>query len=192
MATFQFRIQIKGITKPPVWRRLTIPASYSFYDFHIAIQVAFGWYNAHLFQFSPKGFASEPCIRQIFDEELDFGDEEPVDADTIRLSNIFKKEKQKYTYIYDFGDSWEHTILLEEILPQRTHKPKLLAGKGKCPQEDCGGVWGYAEMKEVLKDPEHEDYEEYAEWLGFEEGETWDANAFDIEMHQNNLKEVFK
>lgn len=192
MATFQFKIQIKGITKPSVWRRLTVPSSFTFYDFHAAIQVAFGWYNAHLFQFSPKGFASEPCIRQIFDDEIDFGDEDPVDADEIRLSKIFKKEKQKFTYIYDFGDSWEHSILLEKILPENTKIPKLLTGKGKCPQEDCGGVWSYETMKEVLKDPKHEEYEDFAEWLGFEEGETWDAEAFDIEAHRNRLKKTFK
>ena len=192
MATFQFKIQIKGITKPPVWRRITVPANYSFYEFHRTIQVAFGWTNSHLFQFSPKGFGSTPCIQQAFDDALDYHDEEPLDAEEISIAQIFKKEKQKYTYIYDFGNSWEHSVLLEKIIPENSTKPKLLAGKGKCPQEDCGGVWGYAEMKEVLNNHEHEEYEDYAEWLGFEEGETWDANAFEIELHRNMLKEVFK
>lgn len=191
MATFQFKIQIKGITKPPVWRRLTVPSSFSFHDFHTAIQVAFGWYNSHLFDFSPNGYGSEPCIKQKFDDDLDFGDEDGWDASEIKLSKIFKKEKQKFTYIYDFGDSWEHSIVLEKISPENTRAPKLLAGKGRCPQEDCGGVWGYAEMKEVLKDPNHEEYEDFAEWLGFEEGETWDAAAFDIETHRNRLKISF-
>jgi hypothetical protein len=192
MSTFQFKIQISGITKPPVWRRLTVPASYSFYDFHIAIQVAFGWYNSHLFEFSPKGFGSEPSIQQIFDDQMDFRDVEPIDADKIKLSKIFKKEKQKFTYIYDFGDSWEHSITLEKIFPGKTKLPVLLAGKGRCPQEDCGGIWGYAEIKEALKDPDHPEYEEYAEWLGMEEGETWDATAFNIETHQETMKRVFK
>ncbi len=192
MATFQFKVQIKGITKPPVWRRLTVPENISFYKFHIALQVAFGWTNSHLFKFSPDGYRSEPCIQQKFDDDMDFGFEAALDANKTKLSKIFKKEKQKFTYIYDFGDSWEHSITLEKIIPTNTTFPALLAGKGACPPEDCGGIWGYDEMKEVLKDPKNEEYTDYAEWLGLEKGETWDAAHFEIEPLRLRMKTVFK
>lgn len=116
MATFQFKIQIKGITKPPIWRRITVPGNFSFYDFHKTIQIAFGWWNAHLFQFSPNGYGSEPCIQEIYPDAMDFDFDEQVDASKTKLSGIFKVEKQRFSYIYDFGDSWEHSIVLEKIL----------------------------------------------------------------------------
>jgi hypothetical protein len=144
-----------------------------------------------LFEFSPSGFGSEPCIGVIFDDDADYDLEDKVDASKTKLSKIFKFEKQKFTYIYDFGDSWEHTIVLEKILPKKTKSPTLLAGKGQCPPEDCGGVWGYEEFKEIMKDPQHPEFSEYVEWLGLEEGETWDTSEFDIETHRSMLENTF-
>lgn len=192
MATFQFKIQIKGITKPPVWRQITVPENFSFYNFHQTIQIAFGWWNAHLFKFSPDGYRSEPCIQEIYHDEMDFGYREIVDATKAKLSKYFKSEKQKFTYIYDFGDSWEHVIVLEKILPEKTKSPTLIAGKGQCPPEDCGGVWGYEELKEIMKDPQHPEYSEYIEWLGLDEGEKWDPSEFDIETRRAMLENAFK
>ena len=186
---FQFKIQIKGISKPPVWRRLKIPAKYDFYQFHIAIQIVFGWYNEHLFQFSPKGYGSYPIIKEIYEDEDDYGD--VIDAFEIKLSEIFVVEKQKFTYIYDFGDSWEHTIVLEKILPDIAMYPMLLQGKGNCPFEDCGGVWGYEQLKETLSDKRNPDYAETAEWCGLEEDEMWDPLEFNLDDTQKLLLESF-
>ena len=188
---FQFKIQIKGSTKPPVWRRLSIPANYSFHDLHIAIQVTFGWDNAHLFQFSPKGYESNPIIKEIYEDNADYGFEDALDSEEVDLSEIFTKEKQKFTYIYDFGDSWEHTITLEKILPDIAMYPMLLDGKGKCPMEDCGGIWGYEQLKETLSDKTKPEYEEMAEWCGLEKNETWDPEEFNLNETQKYLIEVF-
>lgn len=181
--TFQFKIQIQGISKPPVWRRITVPCNYTFMDMHEVIQNAFGWGNYHLYSFSPTGYGSYPIIQEINTETEGFNifeTDDPIDADKTKLSEIFVKEGQKYTYIYDFGDDWIHKITLEKILAESSDKPICLAGKGKCPPEDCGGIWGYEEMKESLKDKDHPEYEEYKEWLGLEEEEEWDAKEFDL------------
>jgi len=188
---FQFKIQIKGITKPPVWRRITIPANFSFFDLHIAIQVSFGWEHAHLFQFSPKGYGSRPIIKEYYEDDVEYGIEAPLNAEELRLSEIFTNEKQKFTYIYDFGDSWWHNIVLEKILPDIAMYPRLLGGKGKCPMEDCGGVWGYEELKETLSDKTKPEYEEVAEWCGLEENETWNPEEFNLDETQQYLTEVF-
>lgn len=81
-------------------------------------------------------------------------------------------------YVYDFGDSWEHEIRLEKILPREKRKyPACIAGKRACPPEDCGGIWGYEEFLEIIKDPEHEEYEDMLDWVGGE----FDPEHFDIE-----------
>lgn len=184
--TYQFKIQIKGITHPPVWRRVIIPAKYNFLDLHNIIQVSFGWYNAHLYQFSPTGYGSRPIIKESYDDDF-FEMEEILEPEDISLSKIFKKEKQKFTYIYDFGDDWIHTIILEKILPDLTMYPKLIAGKGQCPPEDCGGIWGYENLKKVLSDSKDPEYEEMAEWIGLEHGELWDKKEFDLISAQADL-----
>jgi len=186
---YQFKIQIKGIGKPTVWRRISLPANYNFYDLHIAIQVAFGWENAHLFEFSPKGYGSYPVIKESFEDSYD--DEETLEPEETDLSEIFETEKQKFTYIYDFGDNWIHTIILEKILPDIAMYPKLLAGKGQCPPEDCGGIWGYENLKEVLADKKKPEYEEMAEWCGVEDDEMWNPAEFNLDKGQKYLLEVF-
>ncbi|MBW6535317.1 MAG: plasmid pRiA4b ORF-3 family protein [Mariniphaga sp.] len=189
--TYQFKIQINGITHPPVWRRIAVPSNYSFYDFHRIIQEAFGWWSSHFFQFSKNGFGSGQVITEIY-EDVDADFEEQIDAKEIYLSDVFDKEKQKFVYIYDFGDSWEHTITLEKILPEKTITPELLAGKGQCPPEDCGGVWGYENFKEIMVDKKHPEYEEYAEWVGLGNDEEWNPAQFDLEKKQVILREMFR
>lgn len=193
--TYQFKIQIKGITKPPVWRRVTVPANYTFWHFHIVIQVAFGWENAHLFKFSPKGFRSYPQIELIPEGGLDDFFEsdrgEILEARETALSEIFKTEGEKYTYIYDFGDSWEHQITLEEISDKTLMYPDIIKGKGACPIEDCGGSWAYENFKEILTDPKHPEYKGMAEWIGLENNAVWDPHEFDLEDSRKYILEVF-
>jgi hypothetical protein len=187
--TFQFKIAIKGISKPPVWRRVNVPSYFSFMHFHYVIQSAFGWDSYHLYQFSEKGFASNTVITEINDEFESVFDQ--LEAETIPISRIFKKEGDKYIYIYDFGDSWEHLITLEKIIPEISMSPELIAGKGACPPEDCGGVWGYENMKVSLNDKDDPEYDDLREWLGLEDDENWDPGAFDLNDAQLNLSAMF-
>jgi hypothetical protein len=188
--TFQFKIQLKQITKPPVWRKVAVPSYFSFSDFHAVIQFSFGWENDHLFQFSPKGYGSNPVIKESFEDDFDPFDRS-LNADETPLSEIFYTEKQKFTYIYDFGDDWTHTITLEKIIPEASRVPVLLDGKGKCPPEDCGGVWGYSNMKEILADKTDPEHKSFKEWLGLEKNEQWDPTEFNMEEHAKLLSEVF-
>ncbi|WP_253916391.1 plasmid pRiA4b ORF-3 family protein [Lentimicrobium sp. S6] len=192
--TFQFKIQIKGITKPPVWRRIKIPSYYTFEDMHDIIQSAFAWESYHLYSFSPTGYGSYPVIQEIKEGIEDFsffGFDDPIDAEETILAEIFVEEGQKYTYIYDFGDDWIHKITLEKIIEEASEKPVCLAGKGKCPPEDCGGIWGYEQLKETLSDKSHPEYEEYKEWLGLEDNEEWDAKEFNLKEVQEGFEELF-
>ncbi|WP_294350764.1 plasmid pRiA4b ORF-3 family protein [uncultured Sphingobacterium sp.] len=183
----QLKIQIKGITKPPVWRKLLVPDYFTFDRLHQVIQEAFGWQNYHLYQFSPKGFGSYPEIA-IIDEEWDEGNTE--DAELLILKDILNQTGQKFTYIYDFGDSWTHQIVVEDILDKHVLKAKLLEGKGACPPEDCGSTWGYKNVKDVMKDIHHEEHDEMRTWLGLEKGEKWDPNYFDLQAAKKRVAAV--
>jgi hypothetical protein len=192
--TFQFRIQIENVKKPPVWRRVSVPSYYTFLHFHHVIQAVFEWYDIHLFSFSPGGYGTSPIIQenkyenQPFDHDMHRNRE----ASEIKLSEIFHREGQKYTYIYDFGDDWHHKILLEKIVNEISDAPQCLEGKGKCPPEDCGGVWGYENLKEIMADESHPEYEEYRDWLELEEDEVWDPKEFDLQETQEILSELFE
>ncbi|WP_297338472.1 plasmid pRiA4b ORF-3 family protein [Algoriphagus sp.] len=172
------KIQIKGITKPPVWRRLMIPGQLTFQQFHQVIQAAFGWQDYHLFQFSKGGYGSNPQIG-IADEN--WSEEELVDAKTTRVSQYLKVKGEKFCYIYDFGDDWIHQIIVEDVLNEAQIGPVLINGKGACPPEDCGGVWGYEELKSILENPKHPDHRDTKEWLGLKARDQWDVNWFDLE-----------
>jgi len=108
-----------------------------------------------------------------------------------KLNKVFTHEKQSFTYIYDFGDDWTHKIVLEKLVPGELLNPVCLDGKGACPPEDCGGAWGYEELKLTMANPSHEEYKEMKEWLGLEDEEEWDAGEFDLDEVKERLKDEF-
>ena len=112
-------------------------------------------------------------------------------ASKTKLSAIFINETQKFTYIYDFGDDWEHKILLEKILPEKVLKASCMSGSGACPPEDCGGPWGYERLKEILKDPDHLEFAQMTDWMGIEDrADKFDPNEFNLEYANNNLSNI--
>jgi hypothetical protein len=186
---FQFKIQLAHISKPTVWRRVLVPEHFSFEKFHRVIQAAFGWGNYHLYKFSPTGYGSQPQIG--IPDDSGWSDEEIINSKKIKLSEIFNTPKQKFTYIYDFGDAWTHKIELEQIKEQVAKKASLLEGKSACPPEDCGGPWGYTNLLKILADPEHEEYEDMREWLGLDDDdEEWQVNYFNFEEAKEDVASV--
>lgn len=174
MKIYQIQVALAR-SKPKIWRRLLVPSELLLSDFHKIIQTSMGWTNSHLHQFiKDQTFYTKRYPDDDTWEELD-----NVDYAKIKISNLLKKEKDKIVYEYDFGDSWEHDIILEKILlyDQNIKYPVCVAGKMNCPPEDCGGVWGYSDMLEILKNPDHEEYDSFIEWLG----EEFDPEYFDRE-----------
>jgi len=169
---YQVQIALKYF-KPKIWRRLLIPSDLLLSDLHRVIQTSMGWTNSHLHQFK----INDTFYTVRMQDDDFWGDLDNVDYKNMKISDLLKNEKEKIVYEYDFGDGWEHDIILEKIVPaeSHTHYPICVAGKNNCPPEDCGGVWGYANMLEVIKQPLHEEYENYMEWLG----EEFDPEYFD-------------
>lgn len=181
---YQVQIALKGF-KPKIWRRLLIPSDLLLSDFHKIIQTTMGWTNDHLHQFIKNRIYYSVRFHD------DFMWDETYNIDykkkKIRVKDLLMVEKEKIIYEYDFGDGWEHEIILEKILPvdEKIKYPICLTGKMSCPPEDCGGVWGYADMLEILKQPDHEEYESYMEWLG----EEFDPEFFDKDTVNELLAE---
>jgi hypothetical protein len=178
---YQVQISLKDF-KPKIWRRLLIPSDLLLSDFHKVIQTSMGWENSHLHQFiKDETFYTRRMADDILWHEMN-----NVDYQNIKVTDLLKKEKEIIIYEYDFGDSWEHIVLLEKILPfnQKTKLPYCVTGKMNCPPEDCGGVWGYADILEILRQPDHAEYESYLEWLG----EEFDPEYFDKNVINKLLK----
>lgn len=158
--TYQFKIKLRGVTKPPVWRRVQVPSQFTFATFHEVIQSAFGWWNEHLYQFGDTPYSEMLSISVPSPDDWDVP---TYDARKFTIGDYFKKgvQKKKLVYVYDFGDDWIHDIELEKVIPEERECASCIAGNGACPEEDCGGPWGYAEMKE--------------------NGEVYNRSEFDVE-----------
>ena len=169
---YQIQISLKEF-KPKIWRRILVQSDLLLSDFHKIIQTSMGWTNSHLHH-----FIKNRTFYTLKMKDDDLWDEmDNLDYKEMKISDLLKKEKERIIYEYDFGDGWEHDILLEKILPfdEKLKYPICISGKMNCPPEDCGGVWGYSNMLEILKQPEHEEYDSYIEWLGGE----FDPEYFD-------------
>lgn len=178
-AAFQFKITLND-SSPRVWRRIQVPAGYSFFDLHIAIQDAMGWTDSHLhaFRIAQKG-TKHPTSIEYPHPEMET-DEYAHDERVERIADYFGDSIKQCVYDYDFGDSWTHTVVFEgtkSILPS-LKLPHCMAGANACPPDDCGGVWGYAHLQEILKNPQHPEHEDMLDWMGLDDPETFDPGEF--------------
>ncbi|MGB7161477.1 MAG: plasmid pRiA4b ORF-3 family protein [Tepidisphaeraceae bacterium] len=176
---YQIKVTLLG-SKPAIWRRMLLPSDFSLEELHWVIQAAMPWTNSHLHQFYDKNrtFYSDPK----------FNLEDVEDEARTKLSDLLARPKDRIVYEYDFGDGWEHGIELEKILPREPKQklPICVAGKRAAPPEDCGGIWGYADMLAILKNPKHEEYEDRLEWVGGK----WDPAAFDSARFEREARRL--
>ena len=164
-------------SRPPIWRRLLVPSDITLDRLHHVLQLAMGWDDSHLHQFQIDGM--------IFSDPRFLDDTGNPAEWTVRLDQVVPFPKTRFRYQYDFGDSWDHEILVEAVQPPEPgmHYPACIAGKRAGPPEDCGGVWGYAYLIEALSDPENPDHAERLEWLGG----PFDPEAFDLDAVNQQL-----
>lgn len=174
---YQFKIFLEGI-QPLIWRRIQVPENYSFWDLHVAIQDAMGWFDGHLHQFSTieKAHRNKQYIGIPDDDFVT----EILPGWQEKISDWFDLEKRtKMNYEYDFGDWWRHKVELEKILPAEdtVSYPLCLTGKRACPPEDCGGIHGYYDIIRISKEgPKSRNDKEIMEWLG----DDFDPECFDL------------
>ncbi len=180
---YQLKISLMR-AKPPIWRRVQVPAATTLLELHTIIQHCMGWSDSHLHQ-----FIIDKIAYALPDEED--GGYLPAGRDERRFSleALEKQLQPHFRYIYDFGDSWEHRIDVEKIVKAEEGSPHavLLAGKRACPPEDIGGIYSYMGLVEILDDPDDEQYNQAVALLG-EDFQPEEFSKKEIAMINSLLK----
>lgn len=178
---YQIKVTLDNIG-PPIWRRILVSGNTTLLKLHDIMQIVMGWDDAHLHMFTIEGLSySDPAV----DVSGDLG---TINEANYKLSQVIHREGQRFKYEYDFGDSWNHTLLVEKILSpvEGLRYPLCLQGRRACPPEDVGGVWGYKNFLEALRDPSHDEHEEYGSWIS----KSYDPEAFDLEGVNARLRRM--
>jgi hypothetical protein len=166
----QLKVTLRMV-RPPVWRRIVVPSEITLAELAAVLEAAVGWLGGHLHVFDVGG-------TRYGTPDPDWGNDD-LDEGRFRLGDVLSEVGSKMRWDYDFGDGWEHDVLVEEIGPlvSGVTYPTCLTGRRACPPEDCGGPWGYENLLQALADPDHPDHEDLREWAppGF------DPTRFDIE-----------
>ncbi len=178
-AIYQLKITLQDL-RPPIWRRVLVADNTTLEKLHYIIQIAMGWTNSHLHDFTIHGERyAEPSPD-------DWG---PVlDERDYTLRGIAPRARTKIVYQYDFGDSWYHDVVVEKTsLPvePKTKYPVCVAGQYACPPEDVGGTWGYAEFLKAIANPRHKEHKAMLRWVGG----RFDPEEFDIAAINLNLQQ---
>lgn len=174
---YRLKVTLRG-SRPPIWRRIEVRSDITLSQLHDVLQLVMGWTNSHLHQFRRGSTYYGPPGPDL--------DMEQQDERRVRLSGVLHRPKDKMVYEYDFGDGWEHDVVLERSIAGPTGAPKVRVsgGKGACPPEDVGGIGGYYNFLEAINDPTHPEHDDMLEWWGG----TFDPDAFDFE----NLNKYFR
>jgi len=190
-AVYQMLFTIKGIT-PPVWRRVLIPRAITFHKLHRIIQAVYNWQDYHLYRFEFNDLVV--CIPDpdYTPEELYGGKVKEINAKRVKIDKLLGK-RHKCVYVYDFGDNWEHEVVLEKVLPLKTAflHPICVDGARYRPPEDVGGIEGYRDFLEIIKDAKHPEYDEYLTWAEKDTGgRKFDPEYFYIPEVNRALEKI--
>jgi len=173
---YLLKIELLDI-EPAIWRRFVVPVTITLDRLHDVLQIVMGWTDSHLHEFiiGNKRYTEYPESK-----------EDGLVGGRYRLGDLIKQKGRTFRYLYDFGDSWEHKLVLEEnrwFNPELGTKIACLEGERACPPEDVGGAPGYFQFCKILKDPNHEGHESYMEWSGGDyDGERFDVHAVNGEL----------
>lgn len=164
MKAFQLKIVIKN-SKPPIWRRVIVPAGITFSQLSMILNEVMGWSGYHSFEV--EFYHLELRIIEDADEFMDigYGPYDYLEASTTYIRE-YLEENDWFTYTYDLGDDWQHRVTVEKIIDDYSEEyPRVIKYKGNCPPEDCGGIYGYYDYMDIIKDENHPEYEERLAWL---------------------------
>lgn len=184
---YQLKISIKG-AKPPIWRRVLVDEEITFIELHDIIQTIFNWEDYHMYEFFAKN--ANYTTSEFLEENDFFGGKQTYNVSKFKINSELQSSKDKIKYIYDFGDDWEHEIILEKILTydEKIQYPICTAGKRNGPMEDCGGIYNFNEIVNSIENPTAEN-----QYVLGEDGENYydedfNPKEFDIELINKMLQ----
>lgn len=173
--TFRIKVSLRHI-KPPVWRRLLVPSDIRLPLLHDVLQAAMGWHDCHLhaFRVGDQEWAPPSDFEAIGE-----------DSSEVSLEQIAPGKGSRVLYEYDFGDGWQHEIVVEAVVDERCSAARCVTGRRNCPPEDCGGPYGYADFVAVITDPSHPRHAEFCAWANPDfDPESFDVDAIDARLRQ--------
>lgn len=165
-------------TEPPIWRTVEVPLTTSLRGLHEVIQAAMPFGDYHLFDFrvGEQRYAIPAP---------EFDGPETRNAKTTKLGLILERGATEFRYTYDFGDNWQHTVTVEEVIEAdpAVAYPRFVGGERRAPPEDAGGVWGFKEFVEAMTKPRHREKKAMTEWYGGPfDPKAMDRGAIDVAM----------
>lgn len=178
---YQIKITIKGI-KPTIWRRLRIPGNITFQQMHQIIQAAFGWLDYHLYKFEFDKIVVTIPDDDYAPEELYGEGITELDSEITKINELFDAN-DSCEYVYDFGDSWVHEIIIEKRLKdtKRNSVPQCISGARQRPPEDVGGIEGYESFLNIIRNKKNPKREEMLLWAEKDtRGRIYDPDYFNI------------
>jgi len=175
-AALQLLIVLGG-SDPLIWRRILVPEEYSFWDLHVAIQDAMGWTDSHLHDFTVIVPGSSEAVHIGIPDDGFPDDRSCLPGWEVEITEFFSYACEVATYLYDFGDSWIHSVQFEDhVYPEAVQKlPACIGGQNACPPEDCGGMDGYREFVSAIGNPRHPEHEAMRTWVN----RLFDPSEFD-------------
>jgi len=161
-------------TEPEVWRRVVVQSDLTLHGLHRVFQILMQWYDYHLYVFTVGN-------RRFEDGRIE--EAEGEDARGVTIGSLGLTEGDSLLYEYDFGDGWEHDVVVEELGPWKETMwlPWVLEGANAAPPEDAGGPFGFQELKDALADSAHPEHDSYREWAG----EEYDPHEFNVRAARN-------
>jgi Plasmid pRiA4b ORF-3-like protein len=182
-ALYQLKVTLQEI-QPPIWRRILVWEDATLAQLHHILLIVMGWEDCHLHQFEIGR-----RIYSVPDPDDDLYERKVIDENQVRLREVVPRVGTQFEYLYDFGDSWRHELLLEAIvLPDLgAEYPRCLAGERRTPPEDVGGSPGYEDYLEAMADPEHKEHENVLRWRG-----PFDPEAFSLTAVNQQLQKKFR
>lgn len=172
--SLQLRIELLDV-EPTVWRRILVPEDLTMADLAEILLAAMGWDNSHLHLF------------RVGDEEYGMADEdapeEEIDEAEVMVTHALGGH-ERFAFDYDFGDGWEHDIVVEKRSPSGVEFAVCLDGQNACPPDDVGGPGGYEDFLAALANPAHEEHSEYLEWIGG----SFDPARFELDVINSELR----
>lgn len=181
-SVYLIRASLQDIS-PEIWRTVLVPGDYTLAYLHVILQTVMNWLDYHLHQFEIGG---KTYGRPDYDED----GEDLLDERAVRLRDVITADDEAFFYSYDFGDGWQMELKIEQVVPHDagTLYPQCVGGGRSAPPEDIGGVPGYEQLLEAIANPSDEEHRELLEWVG----ETFDAEEFDSEFVNLELRKIFR
>lgn len=172
-------IRLKGTS---VSRGVLVPSTIKLPKLHAVLQVSMGWTDSHLHIFRTKFGTYEPASDK--NEAMT----ESMNEAEFSLDQLVGTKGDRLSYLYDFGDSWDHDLIVKAIIPcpKRRRRAECILGEGACPPEDVGGIPGYLSLCEAMATDDHPEQANYLDWLG----ERFDPKAFDLAAVQKRLAKL--